>query len=370
MSRKTVVCLITFDYELFLGRNFGNPEEILFAPTRKILNVCKSLELSSTFFPDVCSVWAYRAHGMDGYADDFEAQLSDIVTCGHDVGLHVHPHWLFSRYEDNEWVVSTDRMYLHELGFGVSETSAGAVVRRGVEYLEEKLRVADPDYRCTSFRAAGLALQPGERDLIRVLLASGIEMDLSMVKGLRTGTDTITIDYRRTPEEAAWLMSPETGIETAGRAGILEVPIGSFRMGLVQRLVFLLRRARSAGSVRGLPISRSSRQGIFASFGNLFRANIRYVAGNPQFILSCDTKGLNLKALLDGFDSYVNGHKDDVIFVSMINHPKLMFDEQMELLSEFVRETRKRYGEGISFQTCREVLAAGSDRFARSSPSG
>jgi len=141
-------------------------------------------------------------------------------------------------------------------------------------------------------------------------------------------------------------------------------------MGLVQRLVFLLRRARSAGSVRGLPISRSSRQGIFASFGNLFRANIRYVAGNPQFILSCDTKGLNLKALLDGFDSYVNGHKDDVIFVSMINHPKLMFDEQMELLSEFVRETRKRYGEGISFQTCREVLAAGSDRFARSSPSG
>lgn len=85
--------------------------------------------------------------------------------------------------------------------------------------------------------------------------------------------------------------------------------------------------------------------------------NLRYLYTNPWFNLSCDTKGYNLDMLLDGLRQYVNNHRDErEICVSMINHPKMMFDAQFELLERFVIETRKEYGDKISFVTYPSLL--------------
>jgi hypothetical protein len=353
MERQKLVCLITFDYELFLGRNFGDPAAVLFEPTRKILEVCKQVGVSTTFFADVCSVWAHRNHGLDSYADAFEMQLVEIIRAGHDVGLHIHPHWLFSNFEDGQWKISTKQMYLQELGFGSHETSAETIVSRGVEYLNGLLRTEDPLYECTSFRAAGLALQPSESDMIRVLLESGIHTDSSIAKNLILKMDTVSIDYNRIPKSANWFMAPETGIKAENSSGIFEIPIGTFQATFRDRIGFLLRRLMCAGKLRGLGISRNAKQSRLANLYTLILENVRYLLWNPYYLLSCDTKGLTLEFLLKGFDSYIRLHDDDVMYVSMINHPKLMFDEEVDLLGRFVQETKKRFGAEISFQTFR-----------------
>lgn len=363
MNRKTkIVCLITFDYELFLGRNFGPPDMVLFEPTRKVLDICEQVNVSTTFFADVCSVWAHRNSGCNSYADAFERQLQEIISAGHDVGLHIHPHWLYTTFEEGQWQISTERMYLHELGFGTHEGSAEEIVRKGLNYLNELLGKQDPQYECTSFRAAGLALQPQESNIIRVLRDSGIRIDSSIAKNLRLNMDTVTIDYSSTPKSANWFLAPETGIGNGNRSGIFEIPIATFQMGFLERAGFLARRIRSAGKLRGLGISRSPKQSRLATLHSLVQENLRYLFWNPYYLLSCDTKGMTLDLLLKGFDSYLQLHDDEVMYISMINHPKLMFDEQIRLLGDFVIEMRRRYDSEVSFQTFGQVAAHFDDQ--------
>ena len=207
MPRK-VICLITFDYELSLGRNFLPPEKVLFEPTRQVLELCAKHSCPTTFFPDVCSVWAHRKYGLNEYADLFESQMKDTLLAGHDVQLHLHPHWLASRFENKEWLISTDKMYLHELPFDNSPDSAGALVRRGINYLDDLLCPLKADYSCFAFRAAGSALQPRENEIIKMLLDSGIKMDVSVTKFLMLKLDTVKIDYTSIPGRSIWRMSP------------------------------------------------------------------------------------------------------------------------------------------------------------------
>ncbi|OLD40217.1 MAG: hypothetical protein AUI57_00435 [Candidatus Rokubacteria bacterium 13_1_40CM_2_68_8] len=354
-----IVLLITFDYEVFLGRNFAPAQEVLFGPTDELLELCKELGVRATFFADVCSVWAHRRAGLHAYADAFEAQLRAARHAGHDVQLHLHPHWLASTYERGEWRIATDRMYLAELGFGDGPDAAPAVVRRGIAYLNELLRPVDPAYRCLAFRAAGLALGPRERETIAALLDAGIVLDASVAKGLRLRMDTISVDYRSAPARANWHMAPEGGVTRDSTHGLFEVPIATFRSDSRTRLRFLLRRALSVGRLRGTGISRSARQTRLANLGTLLLGNLRYLAGDPVFLLSCDTKGFDAPMILDGFARYVDAHSAERrIAVSLLSHPKLMFAPERELFRVFIDGVRARYGLSLSLATATDVALA------------
>jgi hypothetical protein len=185
----------------------------------------------------------------------------------------------------------------------------------------------------------------------------GIKIDSSIAKDLVLQLDTIEIDYRTVPSAANWYLDPANGITQDAGSGILEIPIATFRCGLLSRLGFLYRRLRSVGMRRGAGISRSTKQTQWSNLCTMLRYNLRYLYGSPLFSLSCDTKGYNLDMLLNGFDAYLKQHADSSpIFVSMINHPKLMFDAQFDLLESFVGEVRKRHGDSLDFLTTAEVL--------------
>ena len=297
MSSPLIHCIISADYELFLGRNFASDDEVLFGPTRKLMDVCDAAEVPLTLFADVCSVWAHRDSGLNDYADNFEGQLCSAIKCGHDVQLHLHPHWLNSQFTDGEWRLSTDQMYLSELGFGDASGSAPDVIARGVEYLNGLLTPERPSYRCFAFRAAGLALQPLESETIQALLDNGIVLDSSIIKNVRMQMDTIRMDYTGMPDAANWFMDPQTGLKVEASGGLLEVPIATFQSGLIDRLGFLWRRLHSLKMRRGAGISRSERQTPLVNAISMLKYNWRYVSTNPWFLFSCDTKGVSLSML-------------------------------------------------------------------------
>lgn len=357
MQTSIINVLVTADYELFLGRNFLSDDEVLFHPTEQMVAVCDELNVPITFFADICSVWAHQKFGLWEYVKKFEKQMIQVCSNGHDVQLHLHPHWLYSNYEKEEWQIATERMYLAELGYGTGDEAAPAVIKRGVDYLHRLLQGQKPTYRCLAFRAAGLALQPGDRDLIGALLDNGIMIDSSVIKGVKFSLDTVCIDYSQTPKAANWFMSPETGIEVPANEGVLEIPIGTFKSDFAARVGFIWRRARSVRMRRGAGISRSARQGGWSNLKTLIAYNLRYIYTNPYFSFSCDTKGFNLEMLLRGFDDYVRRHGElGQLYVSMINHPKLLFAPQLELLNSLVTQLRVRYGERIRFITATEAL--------------
>jgi peptidoglycan/xylan/chitin deacetylase (PgdA/CDA1 family) len=351
-----VVCILTFDYEISLGRNFLPPDKVLFEPTAQVLEICDRLSVPATFFPDICSVWAYRDAGLNDYADKFEAQMKRALAAGHDVQLHLHPHWLNSTFVNGEWLISTDKMYLHELGF-CGENSAGDLIQRGIKYLNDLLSPVSPQYKCIAFRAAGLALQPNEKEIITALRDNGILVDASITKGLKMKIDTICNDYRRVPRRANWFLSEELGIEAEAPDGILEFPVISFQSGLLTQMGFLKRRIMSVGQIRGTTISRAKRQSRLANIRTMALQNLRYVTGRPWFLLSFDTKGFDLRMLVDGLSDYISRHSDDQVIIGCVmSHPKLMFDTQMTLMSDFIQECRRKFD--ITFDSCTESYQA------------
>lgn len=352
MTLPVINLLVSADYELFLGRNFGDADEVLFNPTRQLLDTCQGLQVPVTFFADVCSVWAHRKFQLNEYAESFERQLVDAYSNNHDIQLHLHPHWMNSTYRQGQWQINTNKMYMSELGYGEDPDAAPALIERGIAYLNELLGQNSLDYKCVAFRAAGLALQPNERELIRALLNHGITLDSSIAKGLKFSSDTVEVDYSETPTKANWFLSAETGISSEATEGLFEIPIATFRVGWGARMGFLVRRLRSAGMRRGAGISRSTSQTRWSNLRTLISYNMKFLYGNPWFSLSCDTKGYSLGMLLNGLDQFIRNHReDDTIYISMINHPKLMFNQQFELLRSFIVETRKRYGESIQYIT-------------------
>jgi hypothetical protein len=359
MSLPSIYCVVTADYEIFLGRNFLSHDEVLFRPAWRMMEVCEARSVPVTFFADVCSVWAHRAHDeLAGYVESFESQLKSAVARGHDVQLHLHPHWLNSTYLDNQWRVSTEKMYLYELGYHQGENAALSIINAGVKYLEDLLHPTKSDYRCHAFRAAGLALQPEEDKLIAALLAAGINVDSSIAKDIRLKMDTVNIDYTGMPGTANWYVDPDGGLRQPRDSGLLEVPIATFQSGLLARIGFLISRALSVSMRRGASISRSEKQTRLANLLSLLRYNLRYIGTNPWFLLSCDTKGVNLNMLLRGVDDYIDGHSEsDIICLSMINHPKMMFRQQFDLLENLINSMRQKYQDRISFVTFGDVLS-------------
>ena len=341
-----IVVLPTVEYELYHGRNFVDEEATLFAPTERLLNRAERANIPFTLFPDVCSAWAYRKQGMDAFAARFEQQVLDAVTRGHDAQLHVHAHWLYSHFVQGEWQLREPKITLPDVDF---ETPLPAsVIRQGVEYLETLVRTRVPEYRCTVFRAGGLLLDPQE-PLMKALSESGIRIDTSIANDYRMSHDAMRVDYRGMPSQPNW---------NAGH-GILEVPIGSFRMNLAQRLEFLMRRMSAVRRRRGSPISRSARQTRMANVTTLVQQNARYLASDPVFLFSADTKGFTKRMLLAGFHDYVRRHaavSDAPIYVSMINHPKLMFAKEEDLLFGVLEELRAAYGGCLKFQTFRSLV--------------
>jgi len=357
MSFPRIRCLVSYDYEPFHGRNHGGFDNVLFGPTEELFRLGDELDVRTTWFPDICSVWWHRRHGRTGYADRFEEQMRRALLRGDDVQLHVHPHWLDTDLRDGHWQPPADRIYFHEIGFDDEEHGPMAILRRGVAWLEELLRPVDPEYRCIAYRAAALALQPEEQHHLQAILDAGLPIDSSVMKGVHTVTDTYRVDYRKVPAEPNWYMAPESGVGVAARKGVWEVPVGTFRIGLVARARFLLRRARAVGQRRGTGMSRHETQTRLGNVWHLLLQNLRYLS-DPWLTLSCDTKGFDAAMLLGGLRDHVARHEGfEQAAVSLIGHPKLMFEPQQALLRDFVKGARREWGEEIEFTTFRQLAS-------------
>ena len=342
---------VTADYELFLGANYAGADEVLFEPTRQLLALAQQHHVPLTLFADVCSVWAHRRYGLDRFADKFEAQLKEAVQHGHDVQLHLHPHWESAVYRSGKWCVP-EGSALH-----ISEVldSADLIVRGRIS-LESLLRPISPVYRCLAFRAAGLALQPGERTLIGHLVRAGLFVDSSIAKGYTLKTDTVMLDYTKSPPLANWWITEQTGLVPGAPPGLFEVPIATFELPLADRIRFLVRRALRVRQRRGAPLSRSVRRSPLSHGVALLAGNARYFGWRPKFLFSVDTKGFTAKMLLRGFHNYISAHDTECpVYTSMILHPKLLFSEQLELLTVIFECLRRTYREQLDFVTLAQI---------------
>ncbi len=341
--------LITFDYELPLGgitKSFGHS---LFSPVEKLLETLKHSNIKAVFFVDILSYLRFRELGITDYTLAFEKQISEILTQGHDIQLHLHPHWLESYYKNGK-IIPSSKFKLGDYSNEKGKNSIENIVKRGVETLTELCQKTDATYRCIAYRAGGYNFVPQAGRILKVLYDNGIRYDSSVSRGYFFKSDTSLADYRKIPDMPNWYLSPDGDFSKTAKNTdfIYEVPITSKPKGIFEMpTAFKLKKfAYRAVENRGAMIHSNIKINKVDKIRQLFSSRMLTVDNHtfsPEYLIN----------ILDYNLRKFKKHKE--IHLALIGHPKSMGKYHYFLLTEFVKLTKQKYGNGIEYVGFKDI---------------
>jgi hypothetical protein len=349
--------VLSFDHELSLGGVSGTYENNLFNPTRQILTEANNLGVKVTLFTDVLCSLRFRDWDQEGFVRPYEEQLRSACQSGHDVQLHLHPHWLDTTFDDGRFIQSS-RYSLHEFREETSPNDIEGIVRRGTEYLTNVCRSAIDDYRCIAFRAGGLNMSPSTGDIIQALVKSGILIDSSVAPGYKFISNVNSVDYSNTPAEPNWHISTScidgNKSRLTGKPSLFEVPIVTIPRNPLNNIPALIRRVMYA--------SRAPRtEGItLYDVDTGMVEKLKRLAPFSSWMLSFDyywSDGSYLVAMLKTYLRQYVSNTDDEIYVSTLSHPKSMGPGGLTVMREFISQARSEFGDDIEFVTFPQIAS-------------
>lgn len=328
------LCL-SFDYELFLGKNYSTEEEILFEPTSKLAGMMSAESVSATFFADICSVIQYDKMGIKEYVKKFEKQLQELYGSGHDVQLHIHPHWLKSHYEEGEWKYNYEYYRIHSLGFDRrKENNAYDVLQKGIERLSNMLIQVDSDYLCIAYRAGGFALQP-HKYLVEALYDTGIRVDSSIAPYLLSESNINSYNYKDCHIQDNWWVSPEYEWwedRPNDHKALYEIPIATENK---NPFIFGIRKVFQPDKIK---LSLGQKKGTYVNSVDKKSSRINiweYLSGYTAISLDAYQAPFLYEQILRFYRKHECEKKD--VFAAVIGHPKLVTDAYVQNVKKFIR---------------------------------
>jgi hypothetical protein len=345
----TIYLALAFDHELSLGgsRNYLRD---LFEPTERILAAASSAGVPVTLFSDVLCGVRFREWGAADFYEPYEAQLRRAVVDGHDVQLHLHPHWLDVTFDGAAFTPALSRYALSDFAAERYPRNIDGIVDTGIDYLAGTLETADPTYRCVAFRAGGFCLQKSTVEIVRALWRRGVRIDSSIPPGYRFVSQLSGVDYSRFPRSANWRIGLDGRLDRGADDGLFEVPIATIPRNPVNNALALAQRVlhrRRAYPSSGIPL-----YDIGAGLGE----RLRRLLPMSAWMLSFDYYYRDARYLLSLLSDYVKGRAaDKTVFVSSVSHPKSMGPHNVELMTSFVAAARRAYGADLEFCTFRDI---------------
>ena len=247
--------LLTFDYEVYFGRRTGSVEKCLLEPTDALARVAAKHGAPLSFFVDTGYLLALRREMRSRTAlrlahDAICRQLNDLARKGHELQLHVHPHWEDARWENGEWKLDLARYALHCF----EPAQAGEIVKR---YLDALRDLGGPSAG-RAYRAGGWVIQPFEK-LRPALAAAGVKIDSTVYPGGHRAGSVQPYDFRAAPARSRWRFEHDPLVEDP-KGTFLEVPIASrtlepsffWRLALAKKAGG--RRHRAFGDGKAIPM--------------------------------------------------------------------------------------------------------------------
>ncbi len=319
---------LTLDYEIYFGAASGSAEHTLLAPTEALMKLAGRHGVPLVLFVD--ALWLRRLRELAGQHRALMAehlrvcrQLEQAVKDGHELQLHLHPHWIDSHWTGERWQMDLRRYRLH--AFADAEIAEMALL--GAEALRAFGGAGRGSAQVSAFRAGGWCLQPFGR-LRQPLLDAGIRIDSTVYDGgVQTG-GTHDYDFRGAPAASRWRFDADP-LVPVDDGPFLELPIASHTAGPA-----LFWRMAMARTLR-LPRHRALGQGeaVGPSRGDLMRK----LFGRTHSVVSCD--GLKAGLLEPAWrEARARGQQDFVV----IGHPKATTRWSIEQLARFLH---RRAGE-------------------------
>ena len=346
------VCL-SFDYELFMGVNYVPEEDVLIKPTQKLMKALNAVDVSGTFFADVCCSMAYRNFHQNHFSDMFDEQLRDLHTNGQDVQLHIHPHWLKATRLGSQ--IEFERKYyrIHNwAGNNGDMQPVEDIIKNGVDYLNSVIKPIDESYKCIAFRAGGYCLQP-EVELADILYRNGIRIDSSVCMGMAYDGSGMLYDYSNFPKHPRFTNIyigngyDLDGCNTTDKSRcVLEVPVGGYSKFPYRPVASKLNDKITNSAPRGYGM-KLDREISKPSRNLIERMRQIYKSTN---MLTFDF--YNRDSMTYMLKRYAKENKNDSI-ISIITHPKALSDEHIDNIVNTVKDLR--HYESVKFVSMVQV---------------
>ncbi|MFK7913285.1 MAG: hypothetical protein AB8B93_05180 [Pseudomonadales bacterium] len=206
--------VLALDYELYFGTRVGSVERCMLEPVDELIRQTRKLGMKLTLFVDSGCLLAYRRHGQDQVFNAIAGQLQRLYREGHDVQLHIHPHWQDTTIVGDSVDMDTGRYRLHDF----DEADRVAIVRDYKAVLEDIIEAP-----VTAYRAGGWCLQPFDK-ISAALAAEGVAIDSTVYSGGLSRDTGREFDFLRAPDIDHWHFDQDPVVPVVG-GQFLELPI-------------------------------------------------------------------------------------------------------------------------------------------------
>lgn len=216
--------LLSLDYELFFGPRTGTVERCLILPTQKVAETAERHGVRLSLFVDALYLQRLReaAHRFPRLQHDLDSIHSQLVTlkeAGHDIQLHLHPHWLDSTFDGEQWRLVTTRYKLHDFSTEAMATMVGSA---------KKLLTSLIGDTVFAFRAGGWCMQPFA-PIAPALLAHDIWLDSTVFAGGISDDKDRWFDFTPAPVKDSWRFGNDPNHEDR-QGPFVEIPISAMRV--------------------------------------------------------------------------------------------------------------------------------------------
>lgn len=211
--------LLTFDYELFLGKRSGSVYNCILLPTELILKSLSKFNLKcAIFFVDTTYIWRLKQIDNPSAIEDLNTlitQLTKIIRSGHFIFPHLHPHWIDAVYinEINEWDLSNKSKYRFHT---IEPETQDQLFRFSIDFIQDIQKRAGVQYSIDSYRAGGWCIQPFE-EFKPFFDKYGLKNDFSILKDFSLNDKDAFYNFENFPSRFIYPFSENIGkIEVNG----------------------------------------------------------------------------------------------------------------------------------------------------------
>ena len=331
--------LLTFDYELFLGKSSGSVHECMITPTELLRKVLSKHGVTAIFFVDTTYLLTGEKNAQlhEAARKDFEDvsnQVRALIGDGHYVFPHIHPHWVDAEYhvESNEYTLNDISKYrFHNLTIAQRET----IFNGSIRILKEIIHPIKPGYEINAYRAGGWSIQPFE-DFLPAFNTNNIKYDFSVMAGMYQYTKAQYFDFSNKVDKDIYrfgtdvLKEEKDGPFIEVSSNILQIPKQADLLHRIhQKYLWFIKKDYSYG------------KGIGQYEGNIKDIQPTSPEGKQHMHDRYEFFSLELLSIAK-VGTYLNFFKENN-YMHFVSHPKMLSEHNIDMLDRFVGKAKAKY---------------------------
>lgn len=317
--------LITFDYELFLGKRSGTVENCMIKPTDLALDVLRENNIQhAIFFVDTTCLLKMQGQNENTKKDleKVKKQLVAILKSGHYVFPHLHPHWLDAKYLDNinQWDLSDITRYrLHKLDINEIER----LLEGSINMISSIQKEAGVNYPIDTYRAGGWCLQPFEK-LRASFLKFGLKNDFSVLHGFSNNNENCYYDYSKVPADITYKFNNDVTVKDASG------PFTEFTISSIE----ISPTAQIYGRLLNKFLAYTKDLNFGDGISNSLSADKQAEKSKKEMVSIELLNAAKLGAYIQFFDSNK--------YMQFISHPKMISPHNLKTFRKFLKHASKK----------------------------